>query len=77
VNSLSYAKNLDESGKPQQPNYALRLLAVCPERRAEARSGAALLCSPTGRYKVLDDGKEQKLDSSYLKDGDQSTPTMH
>lgn len=53
VNSLSYVKNVDESGKPLPPTYVLRFLEGAP--KVELRPDAVLPCYVLrpGNYKLL------------------------
>ena len=54
VNSLSYVKNVDESGKPLPPTYVLRFLAGAP--KVVLKPDAVLPCYVLrpGNYKLLD-----------------------
>ncbi len=53
VNSLSYAKNVDESGKPSPPTYVLRFLPGAP--KVVLKPDAILPCYVLrpGNYKLL------------------------
>jgi len=54
VNSLSYVKNVDESGKPSPPTYVLRFLQGAP--KVVLKPDAVLPCYVLrpGDYKLLD-----------------------
>ena len=67
VESLAYVKNVDDSGKPLPPTYALRFLQGAP--KIELKPDAVLPCYilRPGKYKVLTQDKEGKADT--LKDG--------
>jgi hypothetical protein len=67
VKSLAYVKNVDDSGKPLPPTYALRFLKGAP--KIELKPDAVLPCYVLrpGKYKVLTREKEGKADT--LKDG--------
>lgn len=54
VNSLSYVKNVDESGKPLPPTYVLRFLKGAP--KVVLKPDAVLPCYVLrpGNYKLLD-----------------------
>ena len=53
VNSLSYVKNVDESGKPLPPTYVLRFLEGAP--KVVLKPDAVLPCYVLrpGNYKLL------------------------
>ena len=61
VNSLSYVKNVDQSGKRLQPTYVLRFLEGAP--KDVLKSDAVLPCYVLrpGKYKVLSQDKESKM----------------
>jgi hypothetical protein len=57
VESLAYVKNVDDSGKPLPPTYALRFLEGAP--KIELKPDAVLPCYVLrpGKYKVLSQDK--------------------
>jgi hypothetical protein len=61
--SLAYVRNVDGSGKPLPPTYALRFLEGAP--RIELKPNAVLPCYVLrpGKYKVLTHDKEGKADT--------------
>lgn len=75
VSSLSYVKNVDQSGKPLQPTYAVRFLEGAPKDLL--KSDAILPCYTLrpGMYKVLSHRTERKSGSSP--NGSAFTPMIH
>jgi hypothetical protein len=68
---------VDQSGKPLQPSYVLRFLEGAPKDLLKPDAVLPCYVLRPGKYKVLDESKEHKSDTSYVKDGAQSTPTTH
>lgn len=53
VKSLSYAKNVDESGKPLPPTYVLRFLEGAPNDALKPDAVLACYVLRPGKYRVL------------------------
>jgi hypothetical protein len=76
VNSLSYVKNVDQSGNSLQPTYVVRFLEGAP--KDVLKSDAILPCYTLrpGKYKVLSQGTERKSGSASP-NGGAATPMTH
>ena len=53
LNSLSYVKNVDESGKPMQPTYVLRILEGAPKDVLKPDFVLPCYVLRPGKYKVV------------------------
>jgi hypothetical protein len=60
VNSLSYLKTTDDSGKPGEPIYVLRMLDGVPKDVLKPDAVLACYVVKAGHYKVLGDEKGKK-----------------
>jgi hypothetical protein len=75
VQSLSYEKNVDETGKPLPSTYVLRLLDGVPKHVLKPDALLPCYVLRPGKYRVLSAGKKSKLDSKTSESGSSPTPT--
>jgi len=75
VQSLSYVKNVDESGKPLPPSYVLRFLDGAPKDILKSYAVLPCYVLRPGKYKILSQDKDGKQSGVLLKDNSPRTPT--
>jgi hypothetical protein len=77
LNSLSYVKNLDQSGKPLQPTYVLRFLEGAPKDLLKSDTILPCYTLRPGKYKVLSQDAERKSGSVSPNGDAEPTTTTH
>ena len=77
VQSFSYAKNVDESGKPLPPINILRFVDGAPRDALKPDATLACYILRPGRYKTLSQDSEHKSGGEPAKNNAAGTPMMH
>lgn len=75
--TLSYEKNVDETGKPLPPTYVLRPVNGAPKDVLKPDAVLPCYVLRPGRYKILSQDRERKRNGVSLKGGAPPKPTTH